>query len=654
MSIKGQSMSRVFISLSLFMAIPFTSTAADSPSPVGQRVQSFNLDDYRGKSHSLDDFSESRLVVITFLGTECPLVKLYGPRLATLAEEYSSRGVAFIGINSNVQDSITEIASYARRHEITFPVLKDVGNRVADQLSAERTPEVFVLDEERIIRYWGRIDDQYGVGYIRDVPKRQDLKLALDALLTGKEVEAPETERVGCHIGRVRKPKKGATVTYANQVVRILQKRCVECHRDGEIAPFELTDYNEVVGWAEMIEEVVREQRMPPWHADPKHGDFTNERLLTEEEKQLIYRWVADGAPLGDAKRIPAPPKFVDGWQLPRKPDAEFFIADQPYTVQAEGEVKYKWFSIDPGFKEDKWVKAAEILPGNRAVVHHVLAFVRKPGERRSGGGGGHLVGYVPGLRNEPLPDGMAKKIPVGAQLVFQVHYTPVGSVQQDRSKIGLIFADPDEVTHLVKTTEAANARFRIPPNDDNYRVEATSSAAPHDLLLLSFMPHMHLRGKSFYYEARHSDGSKEPLLNVPAYDFNWQTSYQLDEPIQLKKGTRIHCVAHFDNSEANLNNPDPTKTIRWGDQTWDEMMIGYFDIAIPVNPEDKTKTSTKESDKQTRVSRLFRVLDKNGDGKISRSEVATRLQPVFDRVDKDDNDEVTFEELTAAADQLR
>jgi len=641
----------LFLSCLLFSA---SLLAAENPTPIGDRVESFKLDDYRGKSHSLDDLSDKKLIVVAFLGTECPLAKLYGPRLAKLDEEFASRGVAFIGINSNVQDSITEIASYARRHEIGFPILKDVGNRVADQLGAERTPEVFVLDQVRIIRYWGRIDDQYGVGYIRDEPRQQDLKLALDQLLSGESVSNPETESVGCHIGRVREPQKDATVTYANQIVRILQKRCVECHRDGEIAPFELTDYNEVVGWAEMIEEVVREQRMPPWHADPSHGEFANERLLTEDEKQLIYRWVAEGAPLGDAKLIPESPQFAEGWQLPRKPDAEFFITDKPYTVKAEGEVKYQWFSVDTGFKEDKWVKAAEILPGNRAVVHHVLAFVRKPGERRSGGGGdGHLVGYVPGLRNEPLPDGMAKLIPAGSQLVFQVHYTPVGTVQQDRSKIGLVFADLKEVTHLVKTTQAANPRFRIPPNDGNYQVEATSSPAPQELLLLSFMPHMHLRGKSFLYEAEFADGSKEPLLNVPAYDFNWQTSYQLAEPMRLTKGTRIHCVAHFDNSEKNLNNPDPTKTVGWGDQTWDEMMIGYFDIAVPIKPADKAEASKGESKKQKRVSRLFLVLDKNGDGKISRSEVPARLQRVFDRVDKDDNDEVSHEELTAAADQL-
>jgi len=238
--------------------------AAETKSPIGRSVGEFTLKDYRGKSHSLSDYKESRLVVVAILGTECPLAKLYAPRLQALHEKYRERGVTFLGINANRQDSITEIAAYARDHNIKFPVLKDLGNKVADQLHAVRTPEVFVLDDKRVIRYWGRIDDQYGIGYIRDKPKRNDLAVALDQLLAGKKVSRPLTKAVGCFIGRVHQPNPRSDVTYAGQIAGILQKHCVDCHRPGEIAPFSLTKYEEVAGWAETIAEVIEDRRMPP------------------------------------------------------------------------------------------------------------------------------------------------------------------------------------------------------------------------------------------------------------------------------------------------------------------------------------------------------------------------------------------------------
>ena len=345
--------------------------------PLGHHVTSFTLKDFRGKTHSLDDV-KTPWVVAVFLGTECPLVKLYGPRLVGLHEKYESQGVTFLAINANVQDSVTEIAAYARIHGIKFPILKDLGNRVADQMGAERTPQVYVLDRQRKICYCGRIDDQYGVGYVRDEPRRHDLALALDELLAGKKVSVPRTDAAGCHIGRSREPNPNAKITYANRIAHIFQQRCVECHREGDIAPFALADYDEVAGWAPMIEEVVREQRMPPWHANPAHGHFVNDRLLSEEEKSDIYQWVADGAPEGDPADLPEPREFVTGWQLPQTPDAIYTIQDEPFRVQAEGEVKYQWFEVELGFEEDRWVQGVEILPGNRAVVHHILAFVKE------------------------------------------------------------------------------------------------------------------------------------------------------------------------------------------------------------------------------------------------------------------------------------
>lgn len=617
---------------------------AAEPAPVvGRRVDGFTLPDYRGKLHSLGDFDQ-KYVVIAFLGTECPLAKLYGPRLAELARQFASQDVALVGINSNCQDSLTEIAAYARIHKLEFPLLKDAGNQVADQLGAVRTPEVFVLDSQRIVRYWGRIDDQYGVGYIRDEPTRSDLKVALQELLAGQPVSQPMTESVGCHIGRVKTAVADSDVTYSNQIARILQRRCVECHRSGEIAPFALQQYDEVVGWAEMIAEVVRQQRMPPWHASGQHGAFRNDRRLAEEEKELIYRWVDNGAPEGDPAQLPEPAAFTSGWQLPREPDLVIPITEEPYRVQAEGEVRYQYFQVDPGFKEDKWISAAQLLPGNRAVVHHILAFARTPGARRLGAGGGadgFLVGYVPGLIAEPFPEGMAKRIPAGSRLVFQMHYTPIGSVQFDQSKLGLVFVDPDQVTHEVRTASAVQRRLNIPPHAENHEVTSRSRRSPDGALLLSMMPHMHLRGKSFRYELIAPDNAAQVLLDIPRYDFNWQTSYRLSEPLPLPSGAAIHCVAHFDNSEFNLSNPDPSRTVHWGDQTWEEMMIGYFDIALP-----RGQGQAARSPNRVQAERLMERYDENNDGRVTRSEVPLLLRRAFDRLDSDDDQVLTVDEL--------
>ncbi len=617
-------------------------------SPVGQKVEAFSLQDYRGKAYSLDDWKSSKLVVIAFLGTECPLARLYAPRLQSLADTYKAEEVAFVGINANRQDSVTEIAAFARAHNVQFPVLKDVGNKVADQLGAIRTPEVFLLDQNREVQYWGRIDDQYGIGYAREVPQRNDLQLAIDALLADKKPETSANPSVGCHIGRTKEPAADAKVTYSSQISRLLQKHCVECHRAGEIAPFALTEYEEVAGWGEMIAEVVREKRMPPWHASEEHGHFSNARGIPADEKKLILDWVAAGCPQGDPSELPEPVQYTVGWQLPQQPDMVVAMADKPYAVPAEGEVRYQYFTVDPGFTEDKWVRAAECIPGDRSVVHHILVFVRPPNTEGRDWMRGFLCAYVPGFRVEPLPDGMAKRIPAGSKLVFQMHYTPNGTPHDDLSKLGLVFADPAKITHVVKTVEAINTNFKIPANDDNYRVEAASPTYPRNVVLLSMSPHMHLRGKSFSYEARFPDGKRELLLDVPKYDFNWQTTYRLAERRPLPKGTSLFCVAHYDNSENNLNNPDPTASVKWGDQTWEEMMIGFFDVAIPIAELDVKQGKDLDfgPDPQSVARELFERFDTNNDGKITVSEVPGRGKLMFLRLDANKDGMLTLEEV--------
>ncbi|REJ93549.1 MAG: hypothetical protein DWQ29_03670 [Planctomycetota bacterium] len=649
-------LSRFGLTLAAIFTITHSPLPAFAESSLGAAIEEFLLQDYRGREYALSEFDDSEVVVVAFLGTECPLAKLYGPRLQELADEYRDRKVAFIAVNSNVQDSIAELSAYARRHGLTMPVLKDPGNKVADLFGARRTPEVFVLDRNRVIRYQGRVDDQYVIGVVRDEPTRTDLKIAIDEVLDGKAVTVSQTDPIGCIIGRVREVDADSDITYSNQIARIFKARCVECHRDGEIAPFTLTTYEDVAGWGEMIAEVVEQGRMPPWHAAPEHGTFLNNRRLSDEERQLIFQWVDAGCPQGDPAELPEPPEFTAGWQLDREPDLIVDMADEPFPVPADAGpegVKYKYFTVDPNIDEDLWFTASEVRPGVSEVVHHIIVYARPEGSR----GRRHWVflsAYVPGLRVTALPERTAKRIPAGFEFVFEVHYTPNGSPHEDLSRIGFILTDAGNVDQEVKTMEVANAAFRIPPGDPNYEVTAKSGASPVPLTLLSMSPHMHLRGKSFRYELIHTDGTREVLLDVPRYDFNWQTRYVLAEPMVVPAGARMFCTAAFDNSADNLANPDPNKTVRWGDQSWDEMMIGYFDVIIPRRDSEQPAQPNILLDLS--ADRIFGAIDKDGNDAISREEAKPfeLLHATFDRVDTDSDGLVQKSELENALTKVK
>jgi peroxiredoxin/mono/diheme cytochrome c family protein len=578
--------SLVMVLTGMCLTLPAASFATEPQKAAsGHKIEAFELKDLQGVPHSLTDLNESQVVVVVFLGVECPLAKLYGPRLAELANNYANRHVAFLAVDSNAQDSLAEMNHFARTYGLTIPFLKDPGNIVADQFGAERTPEAFVLDHERVVRYRGRIDDQYGfqsgVGYQRPTALKRDLAESIDQLLAAKSVSEPVTRAPGCLIGRMHTPKGATDVTYSNQIARIFQDRCVSCHRDGEIGPFSMENYEDIAGWSSMIAEVVRENRMPPWHADPNHGSFSNDCRLSEPEKELIARWVDAGAPQGDPKDQPPTRAFTAGWQI-SKPDRVIAMSDKPFVVPADGKVEYQHFVVDPGFTQDMWVREAEARPGNRAVVHHIIVFVVPPGEsiKQSGEGMGSrdlLVGTAPGNPPYRFAAGMAKRIPAGSKLLFQMHYTANGTEQKDVSSVGLVFADPSTVTREIRTDLAINTDFLVPAGANRYEVHAWRAFNKEDSLILSFMPHMHLRGSAFRYELKYPNGTVETLLDVPKYDFNWQNTYELAQPKLVPKGSKLHCVAHFDNSEDNLANPDPTKQVGWGEQTWEEMMIGWF-----------------------------------------------------------------------------
>jgi mono/diheme cytochrome c family protein len=417
-------------------------------------------------------------------------------------------------------------------------------------------------------------------------------------------------------------PPPGKT-TFYKDVLPILQNNCQSCHRPGEVAPMSLLTYEDAHQSAVAIKMAVLTKKMPPWYADPQYGHFSNERKLTPQQIKTLVTWVDGGTKPGDPKDAPEPVKFVDGWNI-GVPDR---VLEMPtaFNVPAEGTVDYQYMVISGGFTEDTWVRAAEVRPGNRALLHHVVVFTRppdsnwmrgaKPGEffapkpqkrestkqeppkqeaekkeepghdhpatTRRGAIGELLVVYTPGMQPLKIPNqNEAKLIKAGSDLVLQLHYTTNGIAGADKTKVGLVFAKQPLPKLSNVALAAANAGFRIPPNDDNYEVK--SQVQLEDTVTLTTLwPHMHFRGKDFLYRVIYPDGKTETLLSVPKYDFNWQLEYRLAEPLVLPKGTRIECTAHFDNSVNNPYNPDPSKEVRWGDQTWEEMMMGWFYVSV-------------------------------------------------------------------------
>jgi peroxiredoxin len=580
-----------------------TGTAlADPPAPIGTRVAEFAaLDPVSGKTWSLTEQArDAKIVVVAFLGTECPISNQYVPTLAAMHKQFAGHGVAFVAVNSVPQDDAATVAKHARSYALPFPVLKDADQSVADKLKAARVPEAFVLDGTRFVRYRGRIDDQYGRGVSRPAPTKKDLAEAIAAVAEGKGVAVPATEVEGCPLSRPTRETKaptGQAYTFTKDVLPVLQKHCQDCHRPGEIGPFSLLTFKQAVAWSDAIREAVTDGRMPPWHADPAHGSFRNERRLTDAERKALLGWIDQGCAKGNDTDAPPARTFVDGWQL-GKPDEVLTLGEAiPIPAQSpRNGMPYQYRLLGEPFKEDRWVRAAEVRPGDRGVVHHVLLFARPPHARpidfkrkvadqlfdwvdprdKDLIGNGLLGAYVPGALPALAPDGMAVRVPKGTQLILELHYTPNGRKSEDRPSVGFLYSK-EKPKYEIRDRSILNLEFVVPPFEENHEVKATTTF-DKDAVLLAFAPHMHLRGKDFEYILTTPDGKKETLLRVPRYDFNWQMKYELKEARRIPKGSRIDCIAHFDNSRKNPNNPNPSQPVGWGDQTFQEMMIGFVD----------------------------------------------------------------------------
>lgn len=403
--------------------------------------------------------------------------------------------------------------------------------------------------------------------------------------------------------------------TFHKDVAPILQKNCQECHRPGEIGPMPLRTYKEARPWAKSIKQVVAQGKMPPWFADPAHGKFANDRRLSQAEIDTLVAWVDGGAKEGNPKDAPAPREFASGWKA-GTPDHVVQMA-KPFPIPAEGKIDYSWIVVPTGFTEDKWIDTLEVRPGDRSVVHHVVIYAREPGsyfmkdakpgepyyppgrmgtpqgdppdngrglfEFQVNPKGVEIVGlYVPGGDPYSTRPGQARFIKAGSDLILQMHYTASGKATQDQTKIGFRFAKQPPKERAFNTF-IANPSLKIPAGAPNHPIYATVTLQA-DVTVQSLSPHMHLRGKAFQYRVIYPDGKDEILLKVPNYDFNWQITYQLAEPRRLPAGTKIECIAWFDNSPNNKYNPDPKQVVRWGDQSWEEMLAGFIDFGVPVD----------------------------------------------------------------------
>ena len=551
---------------------------------IGTLIPEATLTDLDGGPQSLRKIVGGKPAVIALVSTSCPVSKRTTPVLARLESEYRAKGVAFVLIAQNTTDSASDLRAALKAAGLTAPCLRDPQQTFLKTLGATASTDTFLLDGAHTLIYRGAIDDQYGLGYSLDAPRHRYLANAVDALLAGRTPETAATSAPGCALDLGAVQVAAGALTYHNRISRLVQANCQECHRAGGVAPFALETYEQVSAKSGMIRKMVERGLMPPWFAAPpaagEHSPWGNDRSLAARDRADLLAWLNAGKPAGDAKDAPVARTFPKEWRI-GTPDAVVQIP-KAIEIKAEGTMPYQQVTVETGLTEEKWVRGFEVQPTAREVVHHVLIFVQEAGQKRGGDdeSGGFFAAYVPGNNHIIYPDGFAKHLPAGARLRFQIHYTPNGTATRDQIKLGLLFAK-EAPQHIVRIAGIADHRLSIPPGAAHH-AETAVIPIPAEVKLLAFMPHMHVRGAAFRYEAVLADGTVRTLLDVPRYDFNWQLSYRYAEPPTLPRGSKIRATAWYDNSTNNPANPDPTKTVRWGPQTYDEMMLGYVEYYIP------------------------------------------------------------------------
>jgi thiol-disulfide isomerase/thioredoxin len=575
---------------------------------VGRLVADVAFKDIAGGSQKLSSLTKQQTLVVAMTSTSCPLSKKYLPTLAQLAKSYSERGIKWLLVNPIATDTTDDMRT-AKKSIDQAVYVHDREGGLARAIGALTTTDVIVLDASRTVVFHGAIDDQYGLGYSIDAPRRRYLADALDAILSNKQPPIAATDAPGCLLATADQPPAHASITYHNRISRIVQRHCMECHRNDGVAPFSLATHQEVMSHVGMIKQVVGLETMPPWFAKPHdaesgqevHGLWANDRSLAEADKQDLLAWIDNGGPKGDERDAPRPVSFHKGWQI-GKPDAVFKFAEA-VAIKATGTMPYQNIIVETNLDDDKWVQAIEVQPGDRRVVHHMLVYLLAAerdqlsmSDEAADERNGYWGIYVPGNGTLAYPDGFAKRLPKNAKLRCQVHYTPIGTAATDQSRIGVVYAKTPP-QHEVRVVGVGNPRIAIPPGAENHR-EDGSLRLPFDIQVLGFLPHMHVRGKACRYKVVGTSGDVRTLLDIPHYDFNWQLQYRYAEPEPVLRGESIKFTAWYDNSAKNPANPDPTQTVRWGKQANDEMHLGYVEYYIPAEvpgkPNDKNRAKAR------------------------------------------------------------
>ncbi|MFN5587594.1 MAG: redoxin domain-containing protein [Planctomyces sp.] len=635
---------------------------------VGQFIADLEFQDLQGRMLRLSDFRQSKALVIAMTSTSCPLSRKYLPTLTAMAQQYGQRSVQFVLVNSIRTDDRQAMQTAAAGLPAGVPYIVDADEALLRRLQVVSTTDVLILDPARTVLYHGAVDDQYGVGYALDQPKRRFLADALEAVLAGRTPATAATTAPGCVLEADAAVAEPTAVTWHNRISRILQQRCMECHRSGGVAPFALQTVAEASAHAGMIKQVVSDRTMPPWFAAnaPQHTVWANDRSLTEAERRDLLAWLDGGRPEGHPEDAPQTKEWPAEWS--QGPPDEIVQLPQPIRVKATGKMAYQYVNVTWTGQQDRWVRGYEIQPTDRGVVHHVIVNVLEPGQqssRREEGVGGYWAAYVPGNSGQMYPAGFARRLPAGATFRFQIHYTPNGTATSDQLRVGLYFAD-SEPKYEVSTIPLARVNLSIPPHAANH-VETLTRPVPMDIPVLAYMAHMHVRGKAFRFELQDPDGVRSTLLDLPKYDFNWQLRYDLQEPQVLKQGSKVILTAVYDNSADNPANPDPSRTVRWGDQTDEEMMIGYVETYAAPGERRGRSGGRAAASATSSAQVLFSLLDQDGNGLLDTAElerVGERfpglksenglLERVFREADGDSDGKLSLPEFEAARDQIR
>ncbi|MFN9462921.1 MAG: redoxin family protein [Planctomycetota bacterium] len=543
---------------------------------IGTKIETIQVKDIRGVPRDLGELGSHKAYVFVFVTSDCPIVKKTLPKLLDLYRIYHTQDVLFVCVNVGANDTIRDMASQALEYQAPWLFVKDYDAKAAKTLGITRTPQVAVLNSNHELVYRGRVDDQFRLGGTKPSASRDDLKIAIDELLAGKEISVPETISDGCAIS-TNPPASTpiqSNLNYQQHIAPIILKHCTHCHREGTAAPFSLLTHQDVVAHAEMIQEVVRDETMPPWYANKHHGKFQNDRSLSDQNKQMLLEWLASERSIGPEDAAPTQPQFEDTpWRI-GTPDLVITTLEQ-HTVPATGFVPYKYVVLPHVFLSDTWVSAFEIRPLNPAVVHHCnMAYATSKGASEET----FITGYVPGGQPMDLTkfdNGVAYKLPAGSALGLQIHYTTTGQEQKCRIQVGLRFPKEQvrkQLYHFVLDPRG----WKIPPGDPAFRI-TSKHELKRDADMLGLFTHMHVRGRDMTFYASDPSGNKETLLQIPNYNFEWQLGYEIAPGTKLlPKGTTIEAIAHFDNSPLNPFNPDPKATVEYGPQTVDEMFNGF------------------------------------------------------------------------------